>query len=151
MRKLSMIWMALGMAVMATACSANTTKTLTYNVATGDTIEVQLVTTDDYDITADSPFVITCGDEKMSYGTFILSDVYEEYIKIANTDEYSSMLETGEKDGNEFVFWKYENEGFSEYNFAILIGDSDTAIILANVVSEESAMECFERLMLKEK
>lgn len=151
MGKLSMIYVALGIAVMATACSANTTKTLTYSVATSDTIEVRLATTDDYDITADSPFVITCGDEKMSYGTFIQSDVYEEYIKIANTDEHSSMLETGEKDGNEFVFWKYENEGFSEYNFAILIGDSDTAIILANVVSEESAMECFERLMLKEK
>lgn len=110
-----------------------------------------MVTTDDYDITADSPFVITCGDEKMSHGTFIKGDLYEEYAEVANTDENSTVLETGEKDGNEFVFWRYENEGFSEYNFAILIGDSDTAIILANAVSEESATECFERLTLKEK
>ena len=40
-------------------------------------------------------------------------------------------------------FWSYQD---AEYDYAILIEESETGIILGNNVSEDSAKECFERL-----
>lgn len=34
----------------------------------------------------------------------------------------------------------------SEYNYAILVGDSNTGVLIGNIVSEESAKEVFKRL-----
>ena len=53
------------------------------------------------------------------------------------------MLDSGTKDGIEYIFWSYQD---AEYDYAILIEESETGIILGNNVSEDSAKECFERL-----
>ena len=41
--------------------------------------------------------------------------------------------------------WNYNN---SEYNYAILIKNSQTGVLLGNTVSEESAKEVFNRLQI---
>ena len=50
----------IGIMIMAIGCGkANTNKAYTYSVATGDSVKIQLDTSDNYDISSDLPFQIT--------------------------------------------------------------------------------------------
>lgn len=69
-------------------------------------------------------------------------------IFLCCNDENATILDSGEKDGCEYVMWNYND---SEYDYAILIEDSNTGILLGNDVSEESAKECFQRLTISVK
>lgn len=133
------------MSIMSVGCSTNSSKSYTYTVDNGDKIKITLDTSDDYDISSDLPFTISCGEEMLSQGSFILGEAYEQYVSVVETDEKAELLDFGTKDGHEYIFWCYNG---SEYNYAILINDSSTGIIIGNLVSEESAQECFNRLII---
>lgn len=128
-----------------TGCNDNSTKAYTFSVDNGDSIKVSLNTMDNYDISSELPFTITCNGELQSQGTFILGDAFAQYKSVVENDEKAEMIDSGEKDGNDYIFWCYNG---SEYNYAILIADSNTGIVLGNVISEESAKECFDRLTI---
>lgn len=125
--------------------SSTTSKSYTYSVDNGDSIKVSLDTSDSYDISSDNPFEISCDGEVLSSGTFATADSFEQYVAAVETDENAVLLESGEKDGNEYIFWSYDD---SEFDYAIKIANSNTLILLGNIVSEESAKVCFERLTI---
>ncbi len=131
------------MSTMIVGCRTKSSKSYTFTVDNGDKIKITLDTSDDYDISSDLPFAISCDGEILSQGSFILSDAYEQYVSVVESDENAELLDSGTKDGHEYIFWCYNG---SEYNYAILIDDSSTGIILGNPISEESAKECFNRL-----
>lgn len=144
MKKRLICWVAmLCMVLTVTGCS--TSVAFTFNVETGDSIKVSLDTSDDYGLTSSLPFEISCGDEVQSQGTFILGETYEQYVSAVETDANATLLDSGTKDGNEYIFWSYND---SEYNYAVKVGGSDTGLLIGNIVSEESAKECFERLTI---
>jgi len=122
---------------------AKTHKTFSYNVDNGDRVTVKLDTTGGYDMTAELPFKISLDNQVFSQASFIQAEYYEQYVEAVETDEAAVVLESGEKDGNTYVFWEYNEK---EYNYVIMISDSKTAVLLANNVSKESAQECFNRL-----
>lgn len=128
-----------------TGCTTKSSKTYTFTVDNGDKIKVTLDTTDNYDITSEVPFAITCDGKTLSQGSFVLAESYQQYVSVVNTDENAQMIDSGTKDGNEYIFWCYNG---SEYNYAILIKGSNTGIVIGNPVSEESAKECFNRLTI---
>lgn len=78
----------------------------------------------------------------------MFGEFYNQYKELASSDEDDKvkLLDSGSKDGNEYVFWSYDD---SEYNYAILIEGSSTGLILGNQVSEESAKESFNRLTIE--
>jgi hypothetical protein len=121
----------------------NQFKSFTFNVETGDRVKVKLDTSDDYNLSSELPFTISCDDETLSQGTFIFVEAYEEYVDAVRSDENAEPLDSGTKDGNEYYFWCYKD---SEWNYVIKIKDSNTGVLLGNPVSEESAKECFDRL-----
>lgn len=122
-----------------------THKAYTFTVDTRDKIRIELDTTDGYDLTSNLPFEISADSKILSQGTFIEADKYEQYVSIVNSDTNASLIDSGTKGSNKYIFWSYNN---SEYDIAILIGDSHTGILLGNTTSEESARECFERLTI---
>lgn len=126
-----------------TACNTTSSKAYTFTVDNGDKIKIELNTTDNYDLSSDVPFTISCDGKTLSQGSFVLAESYQQYVSVVNTDEKAEMIDSGTKDGNEYIFWCYNG---SEYNYAILIKGSNTGIVLGNPVSEESAKECFSRL-----
>lgn len=128
-----------------TGCAAHSSKSFTFDVETGDSIKLKLDTSDDYDISSDLPFTISREGKALSQGTFIFAEAYEEYIDAAQSNENVEFLGSGERDGNDYYFWCYYD---SEWNYVILINDSNTAIILGNNVSAESAEACFKRLTI---
>ena len=132
------------MCVFLCACgSAKTYVAYTYSVETGDTVKIRLDTSDGYSFSSKLPFEISKDEKLQSQGTFITKDDYNQYALVVEEDEYATILDKGEKDGNTYVFWSYND---SEYNYAIYIEDSNTGVLLGNVISEESAEECFARM-----
>lgn len=138
---------AIAVLVMITllGCEMTTTKSFTFNVDNGDAIRLSLNINDDYDISSELPFEISCNGEVLCQGTFIQSEAYSQYVAVVQNDENATLLDSGIKEGNEYIFWNYND---TEFNYAILIADSNTGIILGNDVSEESARECFNRLTI---
>lgn len=117
----------------------------TYSVETGDKIKIKLDTSAGYTMTSELPFVIYYEEDALSQGIFITEEDYKAYESGVEHDEKATVLSSGEKDGNEYVFWSYND---SEYNYALLIDDSHTGLILGNNISEQSARECFSRLSI---
>lgn len=115
----------------------------TYKVTTGDTIQITLNNSDGYSISSELPFKITKDDTTLSQGTFITLDGYEQYIATVNNTSTAKVIDKGTKNGVEYTFYSYNNQ---EFNYIIKIEGSNTAILIGNAVSEESAKECFERL-----
>lgn len=148
-KRLVYVFTILSMMILFVGCgNAKTSKTYTFNVETGDSVKVKLDTSDKYNITSEVPFEISQDGDVKSQGTFIFGEAYDQYKDVVDTDENAELLDSGNKDGNEYVFWSYND---SEYNYAILIKGSSTGLILANDVSEESAKECFNRLTIEYK
>ena len=145
-KKISMLLS--GMFLLLSLAGCNSSKAYTYSVETGDTVKVSLDTSDKYDITSDLPFAISCDGKALSQGSFITSEDYSLYVDVVDEDSNATLIDSGSKNGNKYIFWSY-NE--TEYNYAILIGDSNTGVILGNDVSEESAKECFGRLTISVK
>ncbi len=125
--------------------NTSSNKSYTFSVDTGDKVKLKLDTSDKYDITSNIPFEISCDGEVMSQGSFIKAEYYEDYVKVAKSDKKAQLIDSGEKNNNKYVFWSYNNE---EFNYAILVGDSNTGILLGNIISKESAEKTFERLTI---
>lgn len=128
-----------------TGCHFETSMAYTFSVDNGDSIKVSLNTTSKYTLTSDVPFTISHDGEVLSHGAFIHGEAYAQYANVAKNGENSRLLDAGTKDGNEYVFWCYNDQ---EYNYAISVAGSNTGIVLGNMVSEESAKECFNRLTI---
>ncbi|OUP41491.1 hypothetical protein B5F22_10115 [Pseudoflavonifractor sp. An187] len=131
---------------MVSGCTTSSSKTYTFTVDNGDIIKITLDTADGYDISSNVPFEISCDGEALSQGSFIQGEAYQQYVDVVNKDENAELLDSGEKDGNSYIFWCYNK---SEYNYAVLVNGSDTGVILGNTTSADSARECFERMIIK--
>lgn len=144
-KKISVFILAITTVLLLAGCEAksSSSKSYTYSVETGDSIKVSMDTSDKYDITSELPFIVSCDGSTLSQGIFITANDYQAYANAIGEDENAVILDSGSKDENEYIFWSYND---SEFNYAILIHDSGTGILLGNNVSEESARECFERL-----
>lgn len=130
--------------VMVAGCDFHSSISYTFSIDNGDSIKVELNTADKYSMTSDVPFTISKDGEALSHGTFIHSDVYPEYANIGSSENVQ-VIDSGTKDGNQYIFWCFDGK---EYNYAILVGESNTGVLLGNMVSQESAKECFDRLTI---
>ncbi len=126
-------------------CTTSSSMSYTYSVDNGDSVKVTMDTSDKYHITSNAPFTISHDGKELSHGTFIHGEAYAQYVNAVETDEKAVLLDSGTKDGNEYIFWCYDGK---EYNYAIMLADSNTGMILGNPVSEETAKEVFNRLTI---
>ena len=140
---LNAIFCVLLLSILLIGCNSKATKSYTFTVDNGDEIKIAIDTSDKYDISSEIPFAISCDGEILSQGSFIKGEAYEQYVSVVESDDKAELLDSGTKDGHTYIFWCYNG---SEYNYAILIDDSRTGIILGNLISEESARECFNRI-----
>lgn len=116
-----------------------------YNVSTGDQIKVQLDTSNGYKISSKVPFEITKDDTILSQGTFITIDGYEQYANAIGSDSVVKIIDRGEKENIEYIFYSYNN---TEFNYIIKVLNSNTGILIGNNQSQQSAEECFKRLTI---
>lgn len=129
--------------LLAAGCTSS--KTVTYNVETGDSISIKLDTSEGYDISTDVPFTISQNDETISQGTFITAESYQQYVDAVKSTEGVTIIDSGENDTCEYLMW---NNNDTEYDYVVLIKESDTGVLIGNNVSEKSAKECLDRLTI---
>lgn len=149
-KSISILLLTLSLAFVLVGCStqddaSKTYKAFTFSVDTGDKVRIEIDTTDGYDITSDLPFEISQNGSIISQGTFIEAAEFKSYVEAVSADANAKIIETNTKDSNQYMFWSYND---SEFNIVILINNSNTGILLGNTISENSAMECFERLTI---
>ena len=148
MKKLIMSITIVGIMLLTLTGCGTTKKAYTYNVETGDAIEVELTMNGGYDITSDIPFVISKDGKNLSQGSFITDAGYNQYISLVNNDSNSRIIESTTKNGLQYTFYTYNN---TEWNYIIKIVNSNSGLLLGNNISEESARDCFERLVITKK
>lgn len=128
-----------------TICGCKNYKAFTYKVETGDRIRVELDKSNGYNIDGNLPFTITKDNETVSQGSFISLDDYESYINVINNSESNTIISNGKKDGMIYMFYSHNSQ---EWNYIIKIENTNTAVLLGNIVSQESAEKCFNKLSI---
>lgn len=141
------------MLMCSSACSMQTTSSVTYDVETGDKIILTLVTSGGYQQDAKNPFSVTKNNEKVIQGTFITIEQYNEYINLVENggseDETVEMIEQGIKDDNTFCFYAVKKKTYTEYDFIMRIGNSNTAVAMGSILSEAETRDCFDLMTFK--
>lgn len=138
----------LAAALLLGACSTYLTTSLTYQVDTGDSIVVTVDAKAGYTQDGENPFTISKDGEGIMAGAFMTLKDYESYAGDFTTQppEGVTVLEQGEKDGNEYVFFQYEGETGTGYNYVLKVKDAKTAIMLGSEASHQEAESCFQAL-----
>ncbi len=148
-KKIIMLFvLVLAIVLILTGCEKKSNKSYTFNVETGDQIEIKMNTTEGYNLTSKLPIEFSKDDELISQGTFAQEYAYDEYYKLVKNDSDATIIEEKSNSNIEYFFYEYDD---SEYNYIIKIKDSKTCFILGNNKSKKSAQEIFERLEFKVK
>ena len=147
-RIMVIVVMLLGLILFVlTGCEKKTSKSYVFSVDTGDKIEIKMDTTGgDYDLTSKLPIEFSIDDEVVSQGTFGTEDAYDLYSDIWESDENAKLIEKKSRDNIKYIFYEYNGEAGTEYDYVIKIKHSDTCFILGNIESKSSAIEIFNRL-----
>lgn len=148
-KKIIMLFvLVLAIVLILTGCEKKSNKSYTFNVETGDQIEIKMNTTEGYNLTSKLPIEFSKDDELISQGTFAQEYAYDEYYKLVKNDSDATIIEEKSNSNIEYFFYEYDD---SEYNYIIKIKGSKTCFILGNNKSKKSAQEIFERLEFKVK
>lgn len=132
-----------------TGCGSSKSVAYTYNVETGDKVTVELDTTDDHGLTSKVPFDVYKDDKVLSTGTFIEGKLYDDYVNAIKATSTAIVIDEGKNENIEYIFYKADANGHMEYNYIISIKNSDTGLVLANVLDGDTAKEVFNKLTIK--
>lgn len=153
-KKISMVLvisiLLIAVMLILTGCERKSSKSYTFNVGTGDKIEIKMDTTGGYNLTSDMPIKFSKDDEVISEGQFAKEDIYDQYYKILKNDTKATIIEEKSNDNIEYIFFKYEYDDI-EYNYIIKIKNSKTCFMLGNNKSKALAQEIFEKLEFEAK
>ena len=122
--------------------SCETSLSLTFNVETGDSINVTLDTSNnDYSLKADdATFNIEKNGKLVAKGIFLTEDMLAQYFSAVKDEEGVELIDSAEN----YIFYHINDE----WDRILKIENSDTGIALVNLVSEDSAVECFDLLTI---
>lgn len=146
---------ALAVFAVILLCGCTVTKTkessLTFNVTTGDQIKVTLNRIDGYKMDSKSPFTVSKDDKDIMTGSFVTKDGYDQYYNLVREldkedDSDTEIIKEGTKDNNSYIMYKVTSDNKTEYDFIIMIADSQTGVLLGCLESEDAAKSCFEAL-----
>lgn len=151
-RKLSWILVLSLLLVSLVGCGSkdgplSTYKSVSFDVDTGDRIKLKLVTSGGYDMNDEVPVQITKDGELQCDAGFMSANKYKENYDVAKADSRFEIVDTGEKDSNEYYVMQY---GDKEFYVAIKVAGTNTGVLLRSKVSMESILEVFDRLTITE-
>ena len=122
--------------------SCETSLSLTFNVETGDSINVTLDTSNNrYSLKAGgAAFNIEKDGELVAKGIFLDENMLNQYLSTVTKQENVELIDNGE----DYIFYHINNE----WDRVFRVENSNTGIALVNLVSEDSAIECFDLLTI---
>lgn len=117
-----------------------------YDGIGGDKISISINSSDDYSISSDAPFILSKGDKALGEIKFYTKDFYEQLPRNLENDDKAKLLFEGNLEGNDYIGASFND---SEYNYAFLIKDTNTAVVILGIESEEDFRECFGLLTIR--
>ena len=139
-KKISLFVLTLVAVCLFTACS--TSFSYSFDVSTGDKIEVKLDTTGGYLLRQeDGIFQASKDNVTLLSGSFLTEEGANSYFEQASTASDVQMLDQGNYQGNDYIFYLYKEEWY----YIVKVAHSSTGIRLVGDSSEEAVRECFER------
>lgn len=147
MRRVTVLCLALVL-LLCSCGSQNTMTSMIFDVDTGDSIVVSVDTAKGYGISFEDILIITLNDAIVLEGVYVDLDTYNSYKSELFIDEYTTVIEQSEKDGNEYFFYSYFGDEYFEWDYLMLIDGSSTGMLFGCIVSERAARECFENMVI---
>ncbi len=136
-----------GVLVMIVLTGCSTSMSYTYEVGTGDNVEVKLDTSEGLKLeNEDDGFCVTEDDETVLQGIFIDEDTYDMYRNaVENTDE-AEIIEDDSEDGLTWIFYELDGNAGTESNYIVWIDGSDTGILMGGLEGSSAAKKAFNSL-----
>ncbi len=145
MKKMICLVAVLAATLLLGACTTYLTTTMTYEVDTGDSISVTVDAKAGYSQDGQVPFTVSKDGEAVLVGAFMTQENFQAY-ETALTEappEGVQLLEQGEKDGNTYLFFQYDGDSGTGYNYVVEVNGSSTGVMLGSEASQEEAESCF--------
>lgn len=134
----------LGMIVL-TGCT--TSMSYTYNVGTGDSVKVELDTSEGLVLeNEDEGFSVTEDDETILQGIFIDEDTYDFYVEMMKNADGPENIEEDSANGLTWLYWEFDGQAGTESNYVAWIDGSDTGIIMGGLEGPRAAKKAFNSL-----
>ena len=86
-----------------TGCRIGNKKGYRFDAKTGDSINVFMDVSNDYDISSNLPFEISQNGLVITMGAFLTEEEYDTFSEEAKTREDIIIRDSGTKDGNEYI------------------------------------------------
>lgn len=131
---------------MLSACSTTASKSATFDVDTGDRIKISVNSKAGYDLTMEVPFAITKDGDTVLNGSFIYAEYYDAYRQVIDEDANATLIEEGNKDGNDYFFYTFEGNAGTESNYVMKVGGSQTAILMGSLAETSEVQAAFEAM-----
>lgn len=128
---------------MLSACSTTASKSATFDVDTGDSIKISVNAKAGYDLTMEVPFAITKDGGTVLNGSFIYAEYYDVYRQVIDEDDNATLIEEGNKDGNDYFFYTFEGNAGTESNYVMKVGGSQTAILMGSLAETSEVQAAF--------
>ena len=130
------------------ACSTYANKSYTFNVSTGEQIEVTLNVKEGYDLSQENgQFTVSDKDgNDILTGIFLLEGYTASYREVVDADPDATVLEDKSTGGITYLYYEYDGKTGMEHNFIVDIDGAKTGVLLASQASEEAASKAFSML-----
>ena len=134
--------------MILTITGCKTSKSYTFDVETNEQIKVKLDTTNGERLSQENGrFTIENDEEEaISIGMFYLEEAFNELYDTVETLDGVEVIEIGEKEKLEFIFYKAKTETTIEYNYLVKLDNAKSGVVISNITSEEAARGVFELL-----
>lgn len=131
---------------MLSACSTTASKSATFDVDTGDRIKISVNAKAGYDLTMEVPFAITKDGDAVLNGSFTYAEYYDVYRQVIDEDANATLIEEGNKDGNDYFFYTFEGNAGTESDYVMMVGGSQTAILMGSLAETSEVQAAFEAM-----
>lgn len=148
--RLAVVSCLLVLVVSLCACRATTAMSYTFNVSTGDKVEVELDTSESglKLKQEDGRFSIERDGKTVAYGAFGQAEDWDYYKEIIGLDEYAKMI----SENDTRLVWMEYASGGPEYDMVEKVSDK-TCVFVGNTIDEENTegalQEVFDRLLFR--
>ena len=132
--------MALGMG----ACTRTSSKSYSFDVSTGDKVEVKLDTSDGYDLTQeDGRFTVKSAEgEDLLQASWATAEDFDSYVETVKNDRNAEI----NIEEDDYIYWDYtEEDGTVEHDRAIMVSDK-TGILIGSLADKDDGTKAYEAL-----
>lgn len=133
--------------LILSGCEFETSRAITFDIETGDKIEVKLDTTDGYALSQeDGKFFVKKKEEEILQGVFMTNEKYDIYLENVHISKDVRINEEGKKGEHDYLAFEIGDGNHLEQGILLKVKNTQTNILLASTSMKEEALQAFQYL-----